>query len=126
MLLILRAILTLAMLGLIAYAGFRQQQYSTVALVFAPVFTLAYIDSKLSLWQTLIRESGPLKVLTSLAATLLIQLAVVSIVYFVAFGISSAFFSATGFVAVPRWMFGGVGAIATASLLMRLGQTLQS
>jgi hypothetical protein len=125
MIMLLRAALTLTLLGLIAYAGFTHQTYGSIALLFSTLFTLAYIDGKLEIWKASIRESSPLRLLLNIATTFCIQLLVVSALYFIAFGISSTFFGVTGKVPVSTPIFGTAGAIAGALIALRLFESLR-
>jgi hypothetical protein len=124
MLMLLRFALTMAMLGLVAYAGFNHQTYSIVALIFSVIFTLAYIDGKIEVWQASIRSSGPVKVFGNILVTFVIQFVVVSVFYFAAFFAGQTLYGKTGVVPVEPIVMGGAGAIAGSLLTLRLLEML--
>lgn len=120
MLMLLRFALTIALLGLIAYAGFNHQTYFVVAPLFSAILTLAYIDGKIEVWQASIRSSGPVKVLGNILITFVIQFVVVSVFYFAAFFAGQALYGKTDGMPVETIVMGGAGAIAGSLLVLRL------
>jgi hypothetical protein len=115
MLMLLRFTLTIALLGLVAYAGFNHQTYYVVALIFSTILTLAYIDGKIEVWQASIRTSGPVKVLANIGITFVIQFVLVSVFYFVAFFAGQEFYGKTGVFPVETLVMGGASDHEAAS-----------
>lgn len=78
------------------YTGFTHKRYWSTGLV-SLVFTLAYIHYKFKLWIDVYKKQEFHVTLLNFAKTYAIQFVGVSVFYFSAYGLSSAFFNASGF-----------------------------
>jgi len=88
--------ISMALMLLALYAGFAHKPYWSLGII-TLVFTLAYIHSKLHLWIAVYRTKKLSATLVNVAKTYISQAIVVTILYFIGYGVSSALFDASGF-----------------------------
>lgn len=87
---------SISLLLLALYAGFSHKVYWSIGIV-SFVFTVAYIHSKRSLWIEVYRKEKLPATLVNIVKTYIPQTIVVTILYFIGYGVAGAVFNTSGF-----------------------------